>query len=204
MYHHLLCEGHTLLRSQLLLQPLPPPLGSRATPQALSSEATELVSNLRKSCLALSLSLCRYNTGKADISAAAKYLLLSKHKIRHILETFLSKFPRVSWKCLMYTVILSSVSVSCQSASPPYTILLKYLELVLFAEELHETGMMEAQPADTVLQLYADFRPQQLPRLLLNSWLHQAFTPSEPLPLSPSHSLSFSLCSFLVVHSYSS
>ena len=73
--------------------------------------------------------------------------------------------------------------MSCQSASPPYSILLKYLDLVLFSEEAHESAMMDPQLADTVLKLYADFRPQQLPQLLLNSWLHSAFTPSKPLPL---------------------
>ena len=96
MYHHLLCEGHTLLRNQLLLQSHPHSSGSRATPQAPPPTVSELVSSLQRSCLAMALSLARYNMGKTDLSAAAKYLLLSRHKAGLIIQTFLSKFPRVS------------------------------------------------------------------------------------------------------------
>ncbi len=54
--------------------------------------------------------------------------------------------------------------------------------------------MMKDQSADIVLQLYAEFRPQQLPQLLLDSWLQQAFTPSEDHTL---RSLLYSIPCFL-------
>lgn len=85
MYHHLLCEGHTLLRSQLLLNP------------TLSThQASELLSCLHDSCMAMAESLCGYNTTKSDLSSAAKYLVLSKRSIWSIVQTFATKFQRVS------------------------------------------------------------------------------------------------------------
>ena len=82
MYHHLLCEGHTLLRSQLLL-------GS-------ASQAQDVASSLRGNCLAMAESLCHYHTGKKYISTAARYLILSQQPVWDVVQTISAKFPRVS------------------------------------------------------------------------------------------------------------
>lgn len=85
MYHHLLCEGHNLLRCRLLLGP------------ALSPQQTsDLLAGLHSNCLAMAESLCQYNTGKRDIAAAARYLLLSRQPISTVVQHICSKFPRVS------------------------------------------------------------------------------------------------------------
>lgn len=66
-----------------------------------------------------------------------------------------------------------------QKPSPPYTILMKFLELVLYDKKFCDSSLENAEAADTVLQLYADLSPLSLPRLLLNSWLDKSFTPGQ-------------------------
>lgn len=60
---------------------------------------------------------------------------------------------------------------------------MKFLELVLFDEKYSDPSMECSEAADFVLQLYVDFSPQQLPHVLLDSWLDHAFTPREPVYL---------------------
>lgn len=57
-----------------------------------------------------------------------------------------------------------------QGASSPYMILMKYLSLVLADSKSHE--QLELM-ADTILDLYAEFKPKQLGQLLLNSSLRE-------------------------------
>lgn len=153
MYHHLLCEGHTLLRSQILSQAAQP--------------SPSLLDTLRNNCFVMAESLCRYNSAKADVGTAAKYLVLSRHKIGKILQVF-TKYPR-------------------QPPSPAYSILLKFLETVLFDQKCADDSVEESKVADSILQLYAEFRPLALPEVLLNSWLDKHFTPGKALEVTTSY-----------------
>lgn len=67
-----------------------------------------------------------------------------------------------------------------QKPSSPYSILLKYLELVLYDEQCWDQSLKSAEAADSVLQLYAEFSPHLLPHVLLDSWLQHCFSPGEP------------------------
>ena len=89
----------------------------------------------------------------------------------------------------MYACIddISPFSCSLQKPSPPYTILMKYLELVLYDSRYNDQSLSQAKAADTVLQLYADFSFLLLPQVMLNSWLDHSFTPGG-LDMSPSPS----------------
>lgn len=74
------------------------------------------------------------------------------------------------WPCLL------------QKPSSAYTILIKFLELVLYDQQFCDGSMAGREAADIVLQLYADFHPQLLPHVLLNSWLERHFTPGVYAP----------------------
>lgn len=193
MYHHLLCEGHNLLRSQLVLN------------SSLSSQHYgTLEGSLRDNCLALAESLCQYSTEKTAQVSAAHYLVLSRQQIWDIIKFIFNKFPRVrpSFLSLVFQCMTSfflsspllhflvpflslppllpfSLSLPfSQKPSPPYTILLKFLELVMFNTKLADHSLEEAAKADTVLDLYAEFSPHSLSRLLLQSWLREHFSTS--------------------------
>ena len=72
-----------------------------------------------------------------------------------------------------------------QKPSPPYSILIKFLDSVLFDSTFSNTAIDDADTADSILQLYADFQPLTLPQVLLNSWLDRHFTPGNPPPCVP-------------------
>lgn len=78
-------------------------------------------------------------------------------------------------------VRIGTLIPSCPMQNPsslaPYNILMKYLDLVLFDKKfssIYGEGGQEA--ADTILQLYADLRPQQLPKVFLKSWIDQHYS----------------------------
>jgi hypothetical protein len=54
---------------------------------------------------------------------------------------------------------------------------MKFLDLVLFDPKFSDSSVDDSQATDNVLQLYAEFRPLSLPRVLLNSWIDEHFTP---------------------------
>ena len=63
-----------------------------------------------------------------------------------------------------------------QKLSLPYSILIKFLDLVVFDRKYRDESLSEGK-ADTILELYAEFQPKSLPPLLLESWLKEYLSP---------------------------
>ena len=144
MYQHILSEGHVLLRGHL----------TQATPTCL----VDAVSALQDNCFNLADSLCAYPTSKEAIAMATRYLILSGLTVAEVFQHVTGNYSKVgegkgmwgrkkekeereereggkkiegSKKGGHYKFSFVLLQPSCTA----YSVLMKYLNLVLFENE---------------------------------------------------------------------
>lgn len=119
---------------------------------------------LQESCPGLVDALCICPYDKRAVSSAARYLIMSGLPVAEVVQHITSRYPKES--------------------KTPYSILMSYLNLVLFDKANAATQAETLRPlSDKLLELYAELEPQQLTKMLLNSWLedYSAATATEVL-----------------------